>query len=116
MTLNEDFFTKPLKHFRKYWKSYLAWIIVVIFVTSCTVTLKNLPPGYKYPHTNKVGDVVCMKISDQRVQVTFLFSDEDITVRYVKTKITEDGDATELKYAEMMVAEYEVGKCKGEEK
>ena len=61
-----DFFKRRWQHFRSRKLGYMLWIVIIFFVTTCSV---NIEPTVYYPHLYVDGTVVCMKLNNQRAQV-----------------------------------------------
>lgn len=99
------------KWLQEYWKSTLAWSFIIIMFISAVVSCEPTP---RYTHAFNDGDVACMVLTGDRVQIVdHMAYDSRIKVRIaeVNTIAVEGVTVSSREYEKMWVEEYEVKEC-----
>ncbi len=96
---------------KKHWSSVVIMLCVIAFFWA----LAGIEPT-RYDHPFKQGDIVCMKITNEKAQVIeSSITQEPIQIRIaITSSIASDGSTTTArKYSTMWVDDFEVEDCKG---
>jgi len=106
-----NFLVRRWQHFHGHLGGYFAWAVVI---TVLVFGIATCQPVVKYSHLYVAGDMVCMKLNEQRTQVIDKMDyDSKIEVRYAASiVVVDDGVSTATQgYKKMWVHEYEVKSC-----
>ena len=106
-----NFLVRRWQHFREHLGGYFAWTVVT---TVLIFGISTCQPVVKYSHLYANGDIVCMKLNEQRTQIIDKMDyDSRIEVRYAASIVVVDDEVstTTQGYKKMWIHEYEVKSC-----